>query len=442
MITRTKSPPAMLRAAGLAVAFLTIGHIAEAQTLTTMATFTGGNGRAPYGTLIADANGNLFGTSFYNGALGYGTVFEIPYSAGTYGPMQTLVSFGNTNGANPFSSLAIDASGNLFGTTQNGGGSFKGTVFEIPKSGAGYGSLQSLASFNGTNGSQPAGNLAIDASGNLFGTASSGGSGSNGVVFELPKSGAGYGSLQTLANFNLTNGATPYGGVTIDAAGNLFGTTSSGGSASGGTVFEVPKSGAGYGSLQTLTNLTTTIGKNPLASVAIDASGNLFGTTSTGGTNNLGTVFELPNSGASYGSPVVLASLSNGIGAQGYGGVIIDANGSLFGTAYSGGAQGVGAVFEIAHNAGGYAPIQNVVSLTSSGAGGTSPWGGLHADANGNLIGTTESGGSSAFGTVYKVSNSGFAVSAQTAVPEPASLALFAWAGLIPLARRLRRRAG
>jgi len=157
-----------------------------------------------------------------------------------------VVSFGGTNGANPYGSLIIDANGNLFGTTAYGGSSANyGTVFEISKASSGYANTPTtLVNFDGTHGAFPRGSLIADGNGNLFGTAGFGGLSTDGTIFEIVKTASGYSSTPTtLISFNGTNGANPVSGLIADANGNLFGTTSNGGASGDGTAFELTGSG-------------------------------------------------------------------------------------------------------------------------------------------------------------------------------------------------------
>src|SRR6266404_3936923 len=225
-----------------------------ASTPTVLVSFNGTNGADPEAGLIADANGNLFGTTASGGANGGGTVFEIAKIAGGYASTPTvLVSFCSqtscAGGAEPVAGLIADANGNLFGTTRSGGANDLGTVFEIAKTAGGYASTPTvLVSFNGTNGADPEAGLIADANGNLFGTTVFGGANRFGTVFEIAKTASGYASTPTvLVSFcgqtNCTDGAVPLAGLIADANGNLFGTTQSGGANAQGTVFEITGSG-------------------------------------------------------------------------------------------------------------------------------------------------------------------------------------------------------
>ncbi|HZZ25509.1 MAG TPA: choice-of-anchor tandem repeat GloVer-containing protein [Roseiarcus sp.] len=321
-------------------------------TLTTLVSFNGANGAGP-GSLIADANGDIFGTTALGGANEDGTVFEIPKTAGGYASTPTtLVSTLEA----PERSLIADANGDLFGTTADGGANGLGSVVEIAKTAGGYASTPTtLVSFNGTNGEFPEGSLIVDSNGDLFGTALQGGA-NDGTVFEIVKSAGGYASMPTtLDSFNVADGVDPQAGLIADANGDLFGTTALGGANGDGTAFEIAKTAGGYASMPTtLVSFNETNGGDPIASLIADANGDLFGTTAGGGANEGGTVFEIAKTAGGYASmPTTLVSFNDANGELPEGGLIADANGDLFGTTDGGGANGDGGVFEIAKTAGG-----------------------------------------------------------------------------------------
>jgi uncharacterized repeat protein (TIGR03803 family) len=323
---------------------------------------------------VEDSSGNLFGTTVDGG---YGRVFEIQQGTGTITP---LASFEGPNGATPYGGVIEDNSGNLFGTTLGGGPGFSGsgtgdgTVFEIQ---AGTHALTTLASFNGTNGAGPNG-VIEDSNGNLFGTTQSGGLYGNGTVFEVQ---AGSGTITTLANFSVASNAfAPSAGLVMDSKGNLFGTTSEGGPSNAGAVFEVQ---AGSGSATTLASFNGTNGFRPMAGLIEDSSGNLFGTTSGGGTSSDGTLFEVQ---AGSGTVTTLASFNGTNGADPEDSLIEDINGNLFGTT-AGSVSGYGTVFEMQAGSG------TIVTLASfNGTNGARPLGALVEDSSGDLFGTASQG--------------------------------------------------
>ena len=267
-----------------------------------MISFSVSNGAAPSGRVIADAHGNLLGTTSAGGAHADGTVFELVKTPGGYDKsLITLVSFDFTNGAAPLAGLIADAGGNLIGTTSRGGAYGQGTIFEIIKNPHGYArSPITLVSFDPTHGAAPAAGVIADTSGNLFGTTSEGGAHGNGTVFEIAKTPDGYAdSSTTLASFNGDDRVDPKAGVIVDGAGNLFGTTSAGGAQGYGTVFVIAKTPSGYASEPTtLVSFDVANGAAPSSSLISEGYGNLIGTTSEGGRYRFyGTIFEITGSG-------------------------------------------------------------------------------------------------------------------------------------------------
>jgi len=217
-----------LTALALAVAALAPGQ-SRAANLTPLVSFNGTDGAEPLAGLIADANGNLFGTTASGGANGGGTVFEIAKIAGGYASTPTvLVSFCSqancADGGTPEAGLIADANGNLFGTTVFGGANRFGTVFEIAKTTGGYASTPTvLVSFNRTNGANPQAGLIADANGNLFGTTLSGGANGQGTVFEITGSGfvgpfAGTPGTANCIGTSVSALAKKYGGLNAAAA--------------------------------------------------------------------------------------------------------------------------------------------------------------------------------------------------------------------------------
>ena len=403
-----------------------------AATLTTLVSFDGAdllladavNGAMPFCDLIADAKGDLFGTTSNGGANGpVGTVFEIIKTAGGYASTPTtLASFNVDDGSEPLAGLLADSNGDLFGTTENGGAvGFDGIVFEVAKTAAGYASTPVTVADTG-DGSFPKGSLIADSNGDLFGTTSNGGAIGEGSVFEVVKTPTGYASTPTtLVSFSGGDGAVPLGSLIADANGDLFGTTEMGGAIGVGTVFEIAKTPTGYASTPTtLVSFTRDNGGGalPPGSLIADANGDLFGTTEQGGPGLIdGTVFEIVKTPTGYASAPTF--LAGGLGSP-EGRLIADANGDLFGTTSEGGPNEAGTVFEIKKTAAGYASAPTTL-VNFNGDNGAAPVAGLIADANGDLFGTTEGGGPDgdlSFGTVFEITNSGF-VTGSAAPPTP-----------------------
>ena len=344
------------------------------------------HGVRPQSALIRDAAGNLYGTTYAGGEAGYGVVYKLD----TAGRHHVLYNFtGGADGANPSSALVADA-GNLYGTTQGGGLSSANCSYGAPSSntcGVIYkldatGHQTVLYSFTGgADGGNPSGNLVRDAAGNLYGT-------TNVAVFKLDASG----QFSVLYTFTETvNGWYP-AGVIRDSAGNLYGTTWRGGSAGYGVVYKLDRTGHE-------TVLYNFLGANdgamPNAGLLRDSAGNLYGTTSVGGSANQGVVFKVGVAG----HETVLYSFAGGASGGGPdSGLIRDAPGNFYGTCSS----PVGFVYKL--TPGGQETV--LYSFTNGPDGGT-PVGGLIRDAVGNLYGTTFDGGMPGGGVIYKLTASG-----------------------------------
>ncbi len=380
------------------------------------------DGSAPFSGLIEDASGDLFGTTSYGGGSsnctgGCGTVFELkPTASGGYAEA-ILYSFGAnaTDGMHPFAGLVADASGNLFGTTNAGGSSNCtggcGTVFELKPTGSGGYAEAVLWRFAGpgADGDDPYGDLIMDRSGDLFGTTELGGASSEGIVFELIPNGNNYveTALYSFGSNGANDAAYPYAGLIEDSSGDLFGTTEYGGSGGHGAVFELTPGSLGYQeSVLYSFKGGTTDGSAPYAGLIEDSLGNLFGTTSAGGSSASGTVFELKPNGSGPYTETVLHNFTGGTAGDGvpYAGLIEDSSGDLFGTT-NGGLAGNGTVFELTPGGTGY--TETVLhSFANNGVDGRSPYyGSLLQDASGDLFGTTWLGGSTSSnaGTVFEI---------------------------------------
>jgi uncharacterized repeat protein (TIGR03803 family) len=321
--------------------------------------FSGPDGDYPDGGLAIDGQGNLYGTAAYAGPSGQGVVFELVNSSGTY-TEKTLYAFtGGSDGGTPSGGLVSDASGNLYGTT-NGGGAGHGTFFELVNS---TGTFTEKVLFNFPAGfANYLAGLTVDASGNFYGATLNAGAYGAGNVFELVNSSGVY-AVQTLHDFSGTNGdgSAPTAGLTVDSVGNVYGATQWGGSSNSGIVYELVNSAGTY-TEKVLYDFTNSGGNGaaPFGGVVLDASGNLYGATTAGGAYGQGTIYELVNSSGAY-SNQILHSFDPGCagdGASPQGALIKDASGNIYGTANQGGANGTGAVFE-------FLPASGAASLTS-----------------------------------------------------------------------------
>jgi uncharacterized repeat protein (TIGR03803 family) len=257
----------------------------------------------PQGGVIVDAEGNIYGTTVHGGGgvgcepYGCGTVFELTPNEGRWS-FQTLHTFSNKDddGYNPEGSLIFDASGNLYGTTYLGGPYGEGTVFQLSPQGSGIWNETILHGFSGGNasiyGQMPVDSVIFDKVGNLYGTTVVGGTSGYGTVFELSPLGGGRWGEKLVRSFDTTDGAYPWGSLALDSAGNLYGTNDSGGLGYG-TAYELTPTAGGTWNETVLLEFNYTNGAWPMSGVLVDKDGNVFGTTTAGGADIGGTVFEI-----------------------------------------------------------------------------------------------------------------------------------------------------
>lgn len=308
--------------------------------------------------VIRDTAGNLYGTTSDGGSSGDGVVFKIDASGSQFLLYTFCSDSGCSDGANPSGGLIRDDSGNLYGTTTSGGAYGYGTVFSISSSGK----ETVLYSFSGgADGAHPSSGVIRDIARNLYGATVNGGSSDDGVVFKIDASGSQTLLYTFCSQPVCTDGANPSGGLIRDASGNLYGTTTSGGAYGYGTVFSV----SGTGKETVLYSFVGGAnGANPSFGVIRDDAGNFYGTTTYGGTgnrdcsgngSNCGTVFEL----SSTGTETVLYSFHGGLdGGTPNRALIRDVSGNLYGTTMYGGAFGHGTVFKLA--------VPNATSTTTT----------------------------------------------------------------------------
>jgi uncharacterized repeat protein (TIGR03803 family) len=302
----------------------------------------------PLASVVFGPDGHPYGTT-YAGRTYHGTVFKLTPPVGVckdaacYWAFSDLHDFAlGTDGAEPyFGDLIWDKQGNIYGTTGDGGTFGLGTVYELTPSGNGY-TESILYNFSGgADGLEPTGGLVFDKNGNLFGTTAGGGTGDDGygagTFFELSYVvGVGW-TEHVLYDFqSATDGGGPMAGLIFDSAGNLYGTTRNGGSGGGGTVFELSPSGDSW-TFKLLYSLSGGNFCGPYATLAMDGAGNLYGTSACNGIYSQGNVFKLSNTqnGWVYTSLHEFTGGSDGGGSSG--GVLIDSDGTLYGTAATGG---------------------------------------------------------------------------------------------------------
>jgi uncharacterized repeat protein (TIGR03803 family) len=402
-------------------------------------------GATPQAGLVRDAAGNLYGTAAGGGAFACncGVVFMVspPAPGGTQWTETVLHTFQGypSDGGVPLGNLTFDTAGNLYGTTLLGGANQAGTVFKLspPTAGQAQWTESLIYEFTGAGGDGqfPYSSLEFDAQGNLYGTSFLGGGSNLGMAYELvpPTSGGTGWSLVTLHAFaGGADGANPVSGLTFDTRGNLYGTTFTDGVSgiSGGTVFQMTPGSDGYTETVLHTFTGQTSGKSPDGSLpygnlVLDARGDVFGTTLAGGagaiipgeSSNAGSVFEVtpPPAGQTTWHETLIHSFNGDTGdpstADGespYGGLLVDAQGNLYGTTAQGGLSDFGTVFELSPPTSGTSWTQTITHNFLGYPDGVGPHGTLVMDSAGNLYGLTENGTAlsartAQIGTVFEV---------------------------------------
>jgi uncharacterized repeat protein (TIGR03803 family) len=359
--------PATLLPAPLAILALslTFAFHAHGQTLNVLRNWgvTGGDGNIPYSSLIMDSSGNLYGTTLEGGTHNFGTVYRLtPTSSGGWHETVLYSFTGAADGASPHSPLLRDGVGNLYGTTIKGG----------------------LNSKNCNSTAQGTG---------------------CGVVFKLTPTAQAPWTETVLYSFTGgLDGGNPYAGLVRDKAGNLYGTAVVGGSDDHGTVYRLTSTANGWQQTVLHSFAGKSDGNAPYAPVVFDPHGNLYGTTYEGGAAGQGIVYRLLPQQSGLWTEKILHTFqgqSGSDGAQTFAGVVLDKNGNVFGTTFGGGSFNYGTVFELIA-ANGFASTL-LHSFNLDGKDGTLP-NGVIFDASGNLWGTTEGAGENdGNGTIFKL---------------------------------------
>ncbi len=370
-------------------------------TFTSLISFSGTNGANPVAGLVQGKDGNFYGTAPNGGPSSNGTVFAISPDGSFFTNFYNFT--GGTNGAGPIGGLMVGADGNFYGTTYGGGASNAGTVFEITTNGT----FSQLASLGVTNGANPDVTLVQAADGSFYGgtkyggpypNTTSGGTG-YGSIFQITTNGV----LTTPVLFDGTDGANPTA-LVLGNDGDFYGVTTWGGNNSQvpfgvGTIFRLSPDG-------TFTNLYMFTGFNdggfPQAGLVQGNNGIFYGTTQSGGSNSIGTVFQMTSDGQFQS---LFSFLASSVGSYPYAALVQGSDGNFYGTTYLGGV-GVsgqrGTVFQIT-------PAGNLTPLifftgTNGSYLGASPQSSLVQGTDGNFYGTTVNGGVYAKGTVFRLS--------------------------------------
>jgi uncharacterized repeat protein (TIGR03803 family) len=409
---------------------------------TTLHTFIGSDGSAPYARLAQGREGGLYGTTVFGGTSNQGTVFRLNADGTGHTVLYNFLTIAG-DGENPQAKLLQGADGALYGTTSSGGTNFAGTIFKLNTNGSSYvvlytfdsssafpsglaqgsdGTLYGANRYGGTNGAgtvfkintdgtgyaqlydfganvysgggySPSGDLLLASDGALYGATRLGGANSTGTIFKLNTAGT---QFATRYNFggNYGDPANPTDGLVEGNDGALYG-TAGGGINGAGTIFKLNKNGTGFAVLSESVSSPSTL---------LQASdGALYGTTPAGGGENAGGVFKINPDGTGFGF-VLSFGPGGGDGTFPTGGLVQDSDGVLYGTTSQGGTNYVGAVFKVNINGGGYVILHN---FGTGGGDGAEPLAGLVLGSDGALYGTTYSGGTNNYGTVFKLNRDG-----------------------------------
>ena len=312
-------------------------------------TFTGGSdGGDPQAGLMIDSAGNLYGTTYMGGQSqapnGYGTVFELSPGQNKTWTFKVLWTFSDGNdGALPSGRLTMDSSGNVYGTTTEGGTGVVGTVFELspPTNGGTNWTESVLYNFTGnSDGGEPMGNVLLGSDGNIYGTTAGYGQYNYGVVYKLTANNGAWSQSVLHAFQGSTDGEVPRDGLIQSASGTLYGTTA-GFDNSYGNVFSLNTDGSSYASIYNIPSCQSCYtGNGPWQTVTMDSSGNLYGTTYADGTNNNGEVFKLiPGQNNAWTAKVLHAFQGGAASNYPYSTVLLGKKGKLYGTSYGNAGQ-------------------------------------------------------------------------------------------------------
>ena len=389
----------------LIATFLLLAAVSQAQTYKVIYNFTnqGSDGATPYGGPILDESGNLYGSTYLGGTYGSGSVYKL--SPGSpFWNLNSLYSLkGGYDGAGPaFGSLAVGPGPALFGTTE--GGRPFGKVFSVP---LGTGSCSTIQCGDNIvhsfglrqDGAQPIGGVVFDSAGNFYGTTSLGGAYGNGTIFEGQLSGNHWVESVIYSFTGGNDGANPPAGVTLDAKGNLYGTSSFGGAYGTGAVYKLSRSGSGWKETVLYNFQGLDDGEYPVGGVILDKAGNIYGGTFSGGINGGGTVYQLSHSAGVW-TLTTLYSFSGSFGGP-YNKLTFDSHGSLYGATNSDGASGLGLVFKLTPGNGGWT-FADLHDFAGGDDGGL-PYGSVAVDAHGNVFGTAVVGGTDNQGVVFEI---------------------------------------
>ncbi len=382
--------------------------VAHASTTEVIYSFTGDSGGEYCDTDVAiDDAGNLYGTSVLGGQFGGGTVWQLSPVDGGWEHTVLYNFTGGADGGEPYKGVTLDAAGNLYGTAVTGGsGSCEGgcgVTYKLTKSGDTWTQTVIHAFTGGLDGSGPGARVAVDARGNVYGMTPTGGANGLGVIYEVQAGSNDKWKLRVLHTFTGgSDGSSGSAGKLVLHGGHIFGAATTGGSFGAGTVFELRPTRSGEWDFKTLYSFQgAPDGVFPYGALLFDAAGNIYGTTYYGGTNGLGTVYRLARGAGGRWTESVLYSFQAGSdGNSSISNLVADAAGNFYGTTSEGGL-GSGTIFQLT-------PGPNDTwseSIPHSFQGspdGAFPYAGMVGDGAGNFYGATVHGGADGDGAIYR----------------------------------------
>ena len=394
----------ILRLSVVLAVFTMVGVLAQAQdNFSVIYSLSWGSGAAPSSAPILGGHRNLYGTTYEGGIWGYGNIYQLTRVNGSW-VWNTLYTFkGYGDGGRPYAGVTIGPDGTFFGTTTLGGANGYGTLFDIKPSAALVCTNAvcpwketTLYSFPFTFSTQgTTSNVVFDSQGSMYGTTQGDGTYGEGTAYKATLSGGTW-NVSVIYNFGTSpnDGNTPSGGLVVDNAGNLYGTTEIGGASQSGTAFELSPSQGGW-----TETILHSFNCYPQAGLVFDHAGNLYGGTTGGYGGCGGTVFELSPQDGSWN----FSTIHNFSGSGPESTLAIDDAGNLYGTTPRGGSSGNGNVFEVSPSNGGGWTYTDIYDFTN-GNDGQWPIGGVIVNpGDGYLYGTTNHGGSGGGGVIYQI---------------------------------------
>jgi uncharacterized repeat protein (TIGR03803 family) len=362
--------------------------------------------------LVVDSQGNIYGTSVLGGDFGTGTVFQLKPSGSGF-THTVLYSFtGGADGGQPYKGVTLDAEGNLYGTAVVGGSGGIcaedgcGVIYKLTRSGGSWSQSVIYNFTGGKDGYGPGSGVTLDGHGNLYGMTPTGGAFGAGVIYQLKHGSGGTWTLRVIHPF--TGGADGASGsagrLLLDHSGNLYGVATVGGSNGAGTAFEVSPAAGGKWNFKTLYAFKGQPDAGfPYGGLSFDKAGNLYGTSYYDGANDLGGVYKLsPGTGGNWTESVIYSFKGGKDGSSSISNVVFDKAGNLYGTTSEGGAGcSCGVIFKLAPGSNGKWTESVPYRFQGSPDAGFA-YNGMVVDSAGNFYGATVHGGATNDGTIYK----------------------------------------